>query len=196
MTHATYADVFRPTNPGRFWLYNLGLILGFSILIGLSAQISIPLPFTPVPITGQTLTVLLTGAVLGSRRGALAVLTYLAQGFAGLPVFAGGKFGLAALFGPTGGYLLGFVVAAFVTGWLAERGWDRDFKTNALAMLAGNVVIYLVGLPWLAVFTGANQAIALGLLPFIPGDLLKLALATALLPIGWRLVRSPQPPTQ
>lgn len=196
MTHATYADVFRPTNPGRFWLYNLGLILGFSILIGLSAQISIPLPFTPVPITGQTLTVLLTGAVLGSRRGALAVLTYLAQGFAGLPVFAGGKFGLATLFGPTGGYLLGFVVAAFVTGWLAERGWDRNFKTNALAMLAGNVVIYLVGLPWLAVFTGANQAIALGLLPFIPGDLLKLALATALLPIGWRLVRSPQPPTQ
>lgn len=190
MSQATYADLFRPSDRQRTWLYDLLLILGCSVLIGLSAQISIPLPFTPVPITGQTLTVLLTGAVLGSRRGLLAVLTYLAQGFAGLPVFAGGKAGLVALLGPSGGYLVGFAAAAWLTGFLAEKGWDRRWQSNLLAMGLGNLVIYLFGLPWLAMFVG-NQAIALGLLPFIPGDLVKLAIATGLLPLGWWIARRP-----
>lgn len=160
----------------------------FSIINGLAAQVEIRLPGTPVPITGQTFAVLLTGALLGSRLGSLALIAYLAEGLAGLPVFAGGKGGLAPLMGPTGGYLLGFVVAAYVVGRLAERGWDRRFWTTTLARLAGNVVIYAAGVSWLARFVGPDQALSLGLLPFLPGDLLKLILAGALLPAGWRLI--------
>ncbi len=172
------------------------LIIGGSLFTALMAQIAIPLPFTPVPITGQTLAVLLVGAALGSRRGALSMAAYVLEGAAGLPVYAGGAAGLARLLGPTGGYLIGFIAAAWVTGWLAERGWDRRPFSTALAMLAGNVVIYLVGLPWLARFLGGflgpKGAIALGLLPFIPGDLLKLTLATFLLPSIWWMIRKLQ----
>ncbi len=164
------------------------LILGGSLFIALAAQIAVPLPFTPVPITGQTLAVLLVGALLGSRLGSLTVLAYLAEGAMGLPVFAGGAFGLARLVGPTGGYLFGFVLAAFVVGWLCERGWDRRIITAALALIAGNGVIYLVGIPWLAVFVGGERALALGLWPFLPGDALKIALAMWALPGGWWLL--------
>ncbi|WP_376788780.1 biotin transporter BioY [Thermoflexus sp.] len=170
------------------------LILIGSLFTAMMAQIAIPLPFTPVPITGQTLAVLLTGAALGSRRGALSMVAYVLEGSLGLPVFAGGTAGLKRLTGPTGGYLIGFIAAAFVTGWLAERGWDRRPLSTALAMLAGNVVIYLFGLPWLAMFLGGflgpKGALVLGLLPFIPGDLLKLFLATLLLPSVWGVVRN------
>ncbi|WP_322801905.1 biotin transporter BioY [Thermoflexus sp.] len=170
------------------------LILGGSLFTALMARIAIPLPFTPVPITGQTLAVLLTGAALGSRRGALSMAAYVLEGSLGLPVFAGGAAGLKRLTGPTGGYLVGFIAAAFVTGWLAERGWDRRPLLAALAMLIGNAVIYLFGLPWLAMFLGGflgpKGALALGLLPFIPGDLLKLFLATLLLPSAWGVVRN------
>lgn len=173
---------------------DLLLILGGSLFTALMAQIAIPLPFTPVPITGQTMAVLLVGAALGSRRGALSMAAYLLEGALGLPVFAGGATGLARLHGPTGGYLLGFLAAAFITGWLAERGWDRRPFTAALAMLIGNAMIYLFGLPWLAFFLegflGPKGALALGLLPFIPGDLLKLALAAFLLPSAWWMVRT------
>lgn len=163
----------------------VGLVLAASVFIALTAQVSLPLPFSPVPITGQTFGVLLTGAALGWRRGTLAVLAYLAEGSAGLPVFAGGTGGLARLLGPTGGYLVGFVLAALVVGWLAGRGWDRRPLTTALSMLVGNLVIYGFGLPWLAVYVGVDRVLALGLLPFIPGDLLKLALAVAVLPGAW-----------
>ncbi|MDW8185453.1 MAG: biotin transporter BioY [Anaerolineae bacterium] len=173
---------------------NVLLILGGSLFAALMAQIAIPLPFTPVPITGQTLAVLLVGASLGSRRGALSIAAYVLEGALGLPVFAGGAAGISRLQGPTGGYLIGFIAAAFITGWLAERGWDRRPLSTALAMLAGNAVIYLFGLPWLALFLGGflgpKGAIALGLLPFIPGDLLKLALATLLLPSTWWIVQN------
>lgn len=169
------------------------LILGGSLLTALMARVEIPLPFTPVPITGQTFAVLLVGAALGSRRGALSMAVYLLEGALGLPVFAGGAAGLARLRGPTGGYLIGFIAAAFVTGWLAERGWDRRPATTALAMLTGNAVIYLFSLPWLAWFVGGflgpKGALALGLLPFVPGDLLKLLLATLAFPSAWLLVR-------
>jgi len=164
------------------------MVVGFSILVACSARIAIPLPFTPVPLTAQTLAVLLSGAVLGSRRGALSLMMYLVYGAIGLPVFAGGKAGLDHLFGPTGGYLWGFVAAAFVTGLLAERGWDRKAVTAFLAMLLGNVVIYLCGLPWLARYVGYERVLIAGLFPFIPGDLIKLALATLLLPSGWKLL--------
>ncbi|MEW6232088.1 MAG: biotin transporter BioY [Chloroflexota bacterium] len=164
------------------------LILAGSLVVALSAQISVPLPFSPVPVTGQTFGVLLVGALLGSRSGALSLLVYLGEGALGLPVFAGGTGGLVRLAGPTGGYLLGFVAAAFLVGWLCERGWDRRLPTAAMAMLLGNAIIYLFGLPWLAHFVGPDKALALGLLPFIPGDLSKLILAALALPGGWALV--------
>ncbi len=164
------------------------LILVGSLVVALSAQISVPLPFSPVPVTGQTFGVLLVGALLGSRRGALSLLAYLGEGALGLPVFAGGTGGLVRLAGPTGGYLLGFVAAAFLVGRLCERGWDQRLLTAGAAMLVGNAIIYLFGLPWLARFVGPDKVLALGLLPFIPGDLLKLTLAALALPGGWALV--------
>ena len=184
-----YADLLRPTMRRSALLYDAALVLGGSLVIALSAQVAIQLPFSPVPITGQTLAVLLVGALLGSRRGALAVLAYIAEGFAGLPVFAGGAAGLARLFGPTGGYLVGFVAAAFLVGWLAERGWDRRFGTTLAAMTLGNLVIYGVGAVWLAVFVGGlSRAWSLGVLPFLPGDAIKIVLAAVLLPGGWKLL--------
>jgi biotin transport system substrate-specific component len=170
----------------------IALVLAFSVLNALAAQIAIPLPFTPVPITMQTFAVLLTGLLLGGRLGLLALLTYLAEGLSGLPVFAAGRAGPAVLAGPTAGYLLAFPLASLVVGWLAERGWDRRPGTTALAMVLGNLVIYVGGVGWLAVLLGPERAFTAGLLPFLPGDLLKLLLATALLPIGWSLI-GPRP---
>lgn len=183
-----YVDAFRPSIKRHAALFDLGLILGGSLFIALSAQIVFRLPFSPVPITGQTLSVLLVGALLGSRRGMLSLLAYLAEGAAGLPVFSGGGAGLIWFLGPTGGYLLAFVPAAFVTGWLAERGWDRRVATTMLLMLAGNVVIYVGGLSWLGLQVGFDRALPLGLYPFIVGDVAKSLLATALLPSAWRLL--------
>lgn len=154
-------------------------------LVAALAQLTIPL--RPVPITGQTLGVLLVGAWLGSRRGAAALLTYLALGAAGLPVFAGGTSGVMRLLGPTGGYLAGFVAAAFVVGWLSERGWDRQPGTALAAMLLGTLVIYLPGLLWLTTFVGWEKAVLLGLRPFVLSDALKIVLAAVLLPGSWQL---------
>lgn len=175
------------TSPARRLAVEILLIIGGSLVVALSARVRIDLPFTPIPITGQTFAVLLIGAALGARRGALSLAAYLVEGAAGLPMFAGGTCCLHVLAGPTGGYLLSYPLAAGVTGWLAERGWDRKPVTTALAMLAGNVVIYLVGLSWLALFVGGNVFVA-GLLPFIPGDIVKLILATVALPAAWRVV--------
>ncbi len=164
-----------------------------SLLIALAAQVAVPLPFSPVPVTGQTFAVLLIGAAFGARLGAATVALYLAEGILGLPVFApGGPVGPARLLGPTGGYLIGFVAAAYVVGALAERGWDRRLVTAALAMLAGEVVIYAFGLAGLARFLPPERLLAAGLLPFIPGDLVKLALAALALPTAWRLVGRPR----
>lgn len=184
----TYADVLRPAAKRHALAYDLFLIIGSSLLVGLGAQVAIPLPFSPVPITGQTLAVLLAGAMLGSRRGSLSVLLYLVEGLVGLPVFAGGTAGIGHLLGPTGGYLVGFVAAAFVTGWLAEKGWSRNVWTTLLAMLVGNVVLYGFGLPWLSIFVGGRAALTAGLLPFIPGDLIKAIAAAILLPGGWKWI--------
>ncbi len=167
------------------------LVVGASLFVALSAQISIPL--TPVPITGQTLAVLLTGALLGWRRAGLAMLLYLAEGALGLPVFAASATlpnGWGRLVGPTGGYLVSYPFAAALVGWLAERGWDRKLWTAALAMVFGNVVIYLFGAPWLMVYThNAASAVLLGIKPFLLGDALKIALATLAMPGGWALVK-------
>ncbi len=166
------------------------LVIGGALLVAAFAQVSIPLPFTPVPITGQTFAVLLVGAALGSRRGAASLVLYLIEGVLGLPVFAGGASGVARLFGPTGGYLIGFVAAAYVVGLLAERGLDRRWHTALPAFLAGEVAIYLIGVPWLAAFIGIDQALGGGLWLFLPGDAIKLILATAALPSAWAWVKT------
>lgn len=189
---STIADVLTPVvwrrrETARLLLDTVAVLAG-SALVALTAQLAIPLPFTPVPITAQTFAVLLVGAVLGSRRGALAMAVYLAQGAAGLPVFSGGACCLPWLLGPTAGYLWSYPLAAFIVGALAERGWDRTLPRAGLAMLAGNAVIYLVALPWLALYVGYGQVLAAGLFPFIPGDLVKVALAAAVLPGAWALV--------
>ncbi len=184
----TVADSFRPVAKSYALIYDLACILAGTLFIASSARMAIPLPFSPVPVTGQTLAVLLMAVLLGSHRASLCALTYLAEGAVGYPVFARGAAGVAHLLGPTGGYLFGFVAAAYAVGLLAERGWDSRYSTAFLAMLAGNVIIYLFGLPWLAVFVGWERTLALGLLPFIPGDVAKLLVATALLPWGRRLL--------
>ncbi len=168
---------------------NLALIWGASLFIALLAQVRLPLPFTPVPITGQTLAVLLVGAALGPRRGAAAVLLYLAEGVLGLPVFSGGGSGWTYLWGPTGGYLVGFVAAAWVAGSLAVRGWDRQGRRAWLVFLLAEGALYLPGLAWLSVYVGPQRVLALGLYPFVLGDVLKALLAGALLPTVWRWVR-------
>ncbi len=166
----------------------VALLLGGSLLIALSAQLRFILPFSPVPITGQTFTVLLLGALYGSKRGPATVMTYFALGVMGLPVFAGGAFGIARLVGPTAGYLVGFLAAAFIVGLLSERGWDRKPWTTAASMIIGNGIIYMVGVLWLSRFVGWQAVLSTGFLPFLAGDALKIALATILLPAGWKLI--------
>ena len=168
---------------------DLLLVAGGSLVVAGMAQVRIPLPFTPVPITGQTFAVLLVGASLGSRRGAASLALYLLLGVLGLPFFAGGGSGLSALLGPTGGYLVGFVVAAFLVGALAARGLDRSVPGALLAFLAGEMVIYLFGIGWLSVYLGLNQAITAGFLPFLVVDAIKLVAAGLVLPAAWALVK-------
>ncbi len=165
------------------------LVLAFSLVTALSAQIAVPLPFSPVPLTGQTFSVLLTGALLGPRLGALAMLLYLMEGASGLPFFAGGAFGAARLLGPTGGYLIAYPLAAAAVGWLTTRGWDRRPLTMLAAMLLGSAIIFALGAAWLAHFVGgASHALTLGVLPFLPGDAVKALLAAGLLPLGWKWI--------
>jgi len=184
----TLGDAVLGQRSARSWIRDAVLVVLFSGLVALTAQIEIPL--WPVPFTLQTLGVLLTGAVLGSRRGALSLVLYLVEGAAGLPVFAGGAGGVSYLFGATGGYLIGFVAAAWLVGALAERGWDRRLPLAALAMVLGNVVIYAFGVAWLSVVLNSFQkAIMGGLVPFLVGDLAKIALAAVVLPGAWKLVR-------
>jgi biotin transport system substrate-specific component len=159
-------------------------------LVALTAQFEIKLPFTPVPITGQTFAVLLVGASLGAVRGTASLVLYFLLGLIGAPVYAGGEEGWTWVEGATGGFLIGFIAAAAVTGWLAERRWDRRFSSAIAAMLTGSLVMYLVGLPWLAAVANLDfeETLKQGLAPFVPGDLVKLYLAAALLPGAWRLV--------
>ena len=169
---------------------DLALVVLFAELVALTAQISIPLSFTPVPITGQTLGVLLAGSALGGRRGAISMLVYLVMGGAGLHAFAGGAAGWWKFVGPTGGYLISYPLAAGIVGKLAEQGWDRTPKLTACSMLIGSFVIYASGVIWLSFYVGGiGPAILKGMVPFLPGDLIKLLLAAMLLPGVWALER-------
>ncbi|MDQ3684144.1 MAG: biotin transporter BioY [Acidobacteriota bacterium] len=173
------------------WVRSVVLVVAFSLLTALAAQLVIPLPFTPVPITGQTFAVLLTGALLGSRLGALAMIAYLIEGAAGLPFFRGGNGGAHyLLLSPTTGYLLAYPIAAFVTGLLSERGWDKRYLWAAAAMGIGSIVILFGGWAWLSLFfRTATDAFNAGVAPFIIGDIIKIALASAMLPTGWAILR-------
>ena len=170
-------------------LSSLLLVVGASLATAAAAQLAIPVPWSPVPITGQTFAVLLSGAVLGTRRALIAQALYLLEGAAGLPFFAGGVGGAALLAGPTGGYLMAFPLAAAVTGMLAERGWDRRFATMMAAMLLGSTIIFAFGLAMLARFVTPGTLLGAGLVPFLPGDLIKATLAALAFPAAWRFVQ-------
>lgn len=172
--------------PRASLLRDVLLVVAFSLLTALFTRLEIPL--WPVPITGQTFAVLLSGAALGSRKGAMSQALYIGYGVMGAPVFSGGGAGIHHLTGPTGGYILGFVVAAYVAGLLAERGWDRRVLTTAAAMVAGNLAIYVIGLIRLSSMVPFDQLFVVGLFPFLVGDALKIALASAVLPASWWLL--------
>ena len=175
------------------WLRNMVLATGGALLLTLAAKIQIP--FYPVPMTMQTFVVLALGMAFGARLGAATVALYLAAGAFGLPVFSGTPekgIGLAYMMGPTGGYLLGFVLAAGFTGWLAEKGWDRRMLTTFIAMLAGNVLIYVPGLIWLGTVVGWDKPVLQwGMTPFLLGDLAKIVIAMVVLPAAWKAVNRP-----
>lgn len=171
------------------WMRDAFLVLSGAILVALLAQVRIVLPYTPVPLTGQSFGVLLAGAVLGAKRGTASMTFYTLLGALGLPVFAGGAAGMMYLTSPTLGYLIGFVVAAFVIGKLAERGLERNLRTSLLPFLLGTLVIYAFGAGWLALLFGVKKALLLGVFPFILGDIIKLVLAALILPSAWKLVR-------
>jgi biotin transport system substrate-specific component len=181
------ADLFARTR-----VHDAVLVLGAALLTALLSQLSVPVPGSPVPITGQTLAVMLTAAALGPVRGALGQGAYVLLGAAGLPFFSRGASGLATVLGPTGGFLVGFIPAAFLVGLAASRGLDRDPWKGLVLFTSGQLVIFAVGVPWLAVVAGLDAATAFykGFLPFIPGALVKAAIAAGLMPLGWRLGRS------
>lgn len=178
------------------WVRDAALVTGGALFIAASAQVAIPLPFTPVPLTGQTLAVLLTGAALGSSLGLASSALYFALALVGLPVLAPTAEGThisgsAVLAMPSLGYVVGFLAASYLVGRLAERGFTRTPLRTALAMVAGNVVIYVFGVAWLQHALGASwsNAIAWGATPFLTGDAIKVAIAAALLPAAWKFVR-------
>lgn len=188
--------------------FQIACAVGGSLLMGGLAQITVHLPFTPVPITGQTLGVLLIGAAYGPALGGATILLYLAWAIVGLPVFAPSADGshqtgleVLAFAGTTGGYLWGFLLASTLVGWLSRRGWDRSIRSSISAMLLGSIVIYTVGLPWLhhalpAILGGPvtwQKTFELGLYPFLIGDTIKLLLAAGLLPLAWRALQRLRP---
>jgi biotin transport system substrate-specific component len=155
------------------------LIISFisSILLALLARLSFPVPFSPVPITGQTFGVLMLGGLLGSRLSTYSVILYIFEGIIGLPVFAGGSVGLFYLLGPTGGYLIGFIPAAFMVGYLSEKGWNQKLFLTLLSMTIGTIIIFIFGVSWLSISTGIITAITIGFIPYTFGAVIKIALA-------------------
>ncbi|WP_305985753.1 biotin transporter BioY [Roseibium sp. MMSF_3544] len=188
-THTTLADRLWQTD--NTLLRNVVLAILGSAALWMSAKIQVP--FYPVPITMQTFVILAIGMAFGMRLGVATIALYLAEGMTGLPVFAGTPekgIGLAYMMGPTGGYLLGYLLAAGAVGYLAERGFDRNFFTAAVAMFLGNVLIYIPGLLWLGTIVGWDKPVlAWGMTPFLFGDAAKLLLAAALMPMIWKLLR-------
>jgi biotin transport system substrate-specific component len=186
VAHPTLADTVWSPMAGSLAVRAIALALIGTVLLTVSAKIQVP--FWPVPMTMQTFVVLVLGMAYGWRLAGATVLLYLAQGAIGLPVFAGGG-GIAYMAGPTGGYLAGFLLAAVAVGWLAEHGWDRSVPRTLAAMLIGTGIIFGCGIAWLGTLIGLPQAISAGLVPFLLGEAVKIALATAILPFAWRLLQ-------
>jgi len=170
-------------------LFDSAIIIAGSIFMAISSQFAFYLPFTPIPITGQTLAVLLCGTVLGSRRGGLSLLLYVLEGAIGLPVFAGGHGGMAVLLGPTAGYLIGFIPAAFLVGSLAEKGFDRHWYSMLFAFLIGQIVIYFFGAVRLLSYVSFEQIFRIGVAPFLIGDAIKASVVMVLLPSCWKIIK-------
>ena len=193
--YPTLLDAITVRSPDRFRIAEqAGAVLFVTVLTAIAAQISVPLPFTPVPFTFQPMVVLVGAAALGSRLGMSSQVLYLALGIAGLPLFAASPIlpqGAARLLGPTGGYLMSYPFAAFVAGFLAERGFDRRYPTAFLAMICGLAVVFAGGLLWLTIASrptgGFSAVLAAGFLPFIVPDLLKLLVAAAVMPGLWKI---------
>ncbi len=182
----TIVDAIAPSSMFKYRiLRDITLVVAFVIITAAFARVAIPLPFTPVPITGQTFAVLLTGALLGSRRGAITMALYVIAG-SWLPLYSGGTSGIFWTLA-SGGYILGFVPAAYIVGYLSERGWDRGPKI-ILAMVIGNAFIYIPGLMQLSLFVPDGNTLSLGLYPFIPGDIIKLLLVSLILPSSWKIL--------
>jgi len=184
----TLVDAILPKveNKGLALLKDILLVLSFTLLTAISAKLKIEIG--PVPITGQTFAVLLSGALLGAKRGALSQVIYLLMGLLGVPWFSRGG-GIVYLMSPTFGYIVGFVLAGLFVGFLCERGFDRKIESAILAMFFGNLLIYLPGLFWLARFVGWGKVLAVGFYPFIIGDTIKLFLASLILPFGWKMIK-------
>lgn len=193
---ATHDNTVHPTLIGSAWPGAAGSWLGMAILavagtVLLTVSAKIQVPFYPVPMTMQTFAVLVIGMAYGWKLGGATVALYLAEGAAGLPVFAGTPekgIGLTYMAGPTGGYLVGFVLAAGIAGWLGEKGWDRSVPMTLAAMVIGTVIIFVPGYVWLALLIGQEKAWAFGVLPFLLGEVFKIALAAAVLPGAWKLI--------
>jgi biotin transport system substrate-specific component len=172
-------------------LINTALVLGATVFMALMAQIAIPVPGSPVPITGQTLGVLLIGTAYGASLGLATIAIYVALGLIGAPILAQGAHGFARLSGPTGGYLIGMLMAAYVVGFLAERRWDVRLQTSFGQMILGEILVFAPGLIWLKIYTGATWTwtVAAGFTPFIVGEIIKIGLAGFALPSVWAIVR-------
>ena len=169
-----YTNILQPVKSIPQKTRDIAIVISASWLLAISAQFTFNLPFSLVPVTGQTLVVLLIGSLLGKNRGAAAVGLYLLQGAAGLPVFAGGKSGFITLVGPTGGYLIGFIAAAYIVGILTELRYDKSLVYIGFSMIVGSLVIYIFGLFWLVQFVGESSALQMGLFPFLAGDFVKI----------------------
>lgn len=182
---SSFVDVIRPSSKLLARTFDVVCIIGAALVLGFLSQFKIHLWFTPVPITLQTFGVMMIGALLGSKRGALSIMSYLAMGVLGLPVFGG----IASLVGPLGGYFLGFVLSAYLVGLLLERGWRESVIWTMISFILGSLVILVVGAYWLSFFVGSENALALGVYPFLLGDLLKVGVASLALPSGWKALQ-------
>jgi len=181
-------DAILPKIENKFLVFikDIVLVFSFAILTGICAKLKIEIG--PVPITMQTFAVLLSGVLLGAKRGAFSQVIYLLLGLIGIPWFSRGG-GVSYIFSPTFGYIVGFVLAAFFVGFLCEKGFDRKFQSVILAMFLGNLFIYIPGLLWLAKFVGFQKVLTLGFYPFLVGDLIKIFLASIFLPSAWKFIK-------
>lgn len=190
--HSNVLNIYSLIKPKSIWA-ELPVLLGFNVLLIASSYLVINLPFSPVPITAQTFAVLFIAMTLGRVRGSAVVLAYLLEGIAGVPVFAGGAFGFSVIMGTTGGYLIGFLIAAYLVGYLADIGFDRTYTKSLIAMTLGTAVIFFFGLLGLSRFGFAESLgalLAIGFTPYLPGAIVKIALASVLLPSIWKKIES------